>query len=77
MRDPERGRDTGRGRSRLLTGILNWNHALNQRRDPRHSAAEPPRCPCVFFIKVKSKIWSKEGIGTKERTLKNIKFNGN
>ena len=36
MRDTERGRDIGRGRSRLLTGILMWDsipgsqdHALN------------------------------------------------
>ena len=41
MRDMERGRDIGRGRSRLLAGILMWDlipglqdHSLGQRQAP-------------------------------------------
>ena len=49
MRDTERGRDIGRGRSRLpaenpmwdsIQGL--WDHTLSQ---SRCSTTEPPRCP--------------------------------
>ena len=52
MRDTEKGRDIGRGKSGLLAGSLMqdsipgpWDHALSQR---QMLTAEPPRCPsCV------------------------------
>ena len=58
----ERGRDTGRGRSRVLAGSLMWdsipglqNHALSQRQTLNRWATqvshEPPRRPHFVFFK--------------------------
>ena len=53
MRDTEKGRDTGRGRSRLPAGTPKWDwipgpqdQALSQ----RCSTTEPLRCPQIFFF---------------------------
>ena len=53
MRDRERGRDTGRGRSRLPVGSPMqdlvpelWDQALSQRQTL--NPAEPPRCPYTY-----------------------------
>ena len=53
MKDRERGRDTGRWRSRLPVGSPMWDsmpgpwdHALNPR---QMLNTEPPRCPMHFF----------------------------
>ena len=67
MKDRERGRDTGRGRSWLPTGILMWDsipgpwdHGPNQKQTVNHSA-QPPRhlrnaiffnAQCSFFLKL-------------------------
>ena len=49
MKDTEKGRDAGRGRSRLQAGSLVWDLILRPRIMPwargMCSIAEPPRCP--------------------------------
>ena len=53
-RHTERGRDTGRGRSRLPAGSLMWDSILDPGIRPwaegRCSTAEPPRRPHILFI---------------------------
>ena len=58
-KERERGRDTGRGRSRLHAGSLTWvsilglqDYALGQ---TQHQTAEPPRLPTA---KVYTVFWS-------------------
>ena len=60
MRDTERGRDSGRGRSKPLTGSSMrdsiqdlipgpWDHALGSAKR-RCSTTEPPRCPYSLVL---------------------------
>ena len=51
MKDTERGRDTGRGRSRFHAGLhpRTWGHALSQR---WMLTTKPPRHPPPFFLKI-------------------------
>ena len=53
-RERERGRDTGRGRSRLLAGIPMWDSILDPRIMPWakniRSTTEPSRCPQYIQI---------------------------
>ena len=67
--ETERGRDTGRGRSRFLVGSLMWDlipglrdHNLSQRQMLNLWA--PPRCPPPFFLKILSNLYTQYGAQT-------------